>query len=1203
MSPLFPTILRREGLARHAAALACAVVLLVASGVSAQDDSSEGAESDAPVEHAAEQDINVVEEGSGDGIDAESDGSGEAAALPDEAGESTIDDAPVEPTIDPFERQLREVGARSRAARDAARSIADTLRLQAITLAPNAADPRLALLGDPSAGTEIAALLGIQTSELGRLETLAARRTELAQQRLEAEEARDSLRAAADAYRDRTHRAQADLVGWSFWTQPHRTFAYVLMLLSRQAAVQAYTEAYEQQVDVDFLTAAILYLDERSEILAAESADEIGGAEEIAAEIDEDRRRLETESEITEQLAADAELARMRAQQEAADARDARARRIAEQWAIIAPELERLAVDRRSEEARLSESTTRKEEFLRQRADTRARLDDILAAADDDADTTERADQLYDELLQSRRDSRERVLALRADLERISATVRDLRSAYDEAALALERAEANREGLDPDQRQALVELREAQADLADRRVALESLRREIAEGQWRLVRLQIHYYARLSDELIPHLSDSRRRQIYRLNQDNFQEARQNIRDRLIGWSLVAGERTQQVDELTDWLSRSEGIWWVLRALLFLALAFFARRQLLSRRVDWLDRRLGRLQERGIEMRALQRQLKLSELIRDGLPQLTLLLIFVIAWFRVPLDLPEWRLIGRSATKVLLFLLALTLVRTLLIPFAERVRRQPNNEDTSTFGVDLFEIELRTATLMTMTFRVWFLYTLVTSIAVDVVHFLFGDGFTPNLIDRIAFWGQVVVIYSLVWGWRHKIVDNFLKVTGSEHSAFGKFLVTHKNRLYSVVVLIAVAVYDLSLLIYRRARPALEEMSVTQRVSNFIFRKRVERAQAGMSGEAASLDEREGLSDDYCELFDSRFAIDDEVEIDREDETQRVRDAFQQWMLDPGRGSVAICGEAGMGKSTFLDRLGAVFGDELPVVQYRLDKRIVEPDRVRALLSRIIGIDTPPDEEAFIDACDEVPRQVVVVDDCHLLFLRAVGGFNALDKFLRIITRTNHRFFYVLAFEAYGWQYLNRVHDRTHYFRDVVHLAPLSGEQTMHLIERRNNAAGMLANFQNLVVSNNRGGSHYVEVIKTAAGYYRLLAEYSEGNPTVAMHYWLHSVQDAGRDRVDVSLFRRPDDRAIKQLTDNQLFVLTALVQHGRLNAKEISRVTAVDVGICQTELNYLAEVHIIRLLDDETATIAPRFFRQVLTALRNSNLLYLGNRR
>ena len=338
-----------------------------------------------------------------------------------------------------------------------------------------------------------------------------------------------------------------------------------------------------------------------------------------------------------------------------------------------------------------------------------------------------------------------------------------------------------------------------------------------------------------------------------------------------------------------------------------------------------------------------------------------------------------------------------------------------------------------------------------------------------------------------------------------------------------------------------------------------------------------------------------------VLVERPREMKALRAAFDSWLIEKGHGTVAILGDPGSGKTTFalaaaksLESLGH------DVTTSAIRKRLLSKEDVYSWLATNLRLNfgSAPTRSSIVSTLSRGKPRVVVVDRCEKLFLRTVGGFEGVDEFLELSTLTNHRVFWILVFDSFPWDYLHRVRDRRGFFRETVRLRPFDDGQLKALIERRNEAAGIFPDFDRLTGSEDRS-DQYFEVVKTSAGYYRLLAEYSRGNLRVALHFWLRSLVMEDDGKVHVSLFRRPDAKQLRTLGDDLLFALTAIAQHRALSVDELAEILDLERGEVEVTVNLLRETGYIEHARSGRLRIAVRMFFPVLNRLREENFLHL----
>jgi len=210
-----------------------------------------------------------------------------------------------------------------------------------------------------------------------------------------------------------------------------------------------------------------------------------------------------------------------------------------------------------------------------------------------------------------------------------------------------------------------------------------------------------------------------------------------------------------------------------------------------------------------------------------------------------------------------------------------------------------------------------------------------------------------------------------------------------------------------------------------------------------------------------------------------------------------------------------------------------------------------------------------------------------------------VTLTDHHHFWVLAFNKYGWRYIERVQDRKHFFGATYEMPPWSPEQLKELVHRRNKTSRYTVSYTDLVLTRDDQSETYYEVVKTANGYFRLLQDFCEGNASVALDFWCRNLSFDGAETLQVNLFQRPSLNQVSGLTDDHLFALTALVQHAALTPREVADIINAKPGFCQMVLDYFQEAGIARRnIGTGRYHLTALYFRPVIERLTNSNFLW-----
>jgi hypothetical protein len=80
---------------------------------------------------------------------------------------------------------------------------------------------------------------------------------------------------------------------------------------------------------------------------------------------------------------------------------------------------------------------------------------------------------------------------------------------------------------------------------------------------------------------------------------------------------------------------------------------------------------------------------------------------------------------------------------------------------------------------------------------------------------------------------------------------------------------------------------------------------------------------------------------------------------------------------------------------------------------------------------------ERPKSIVVIDNCHFLYQRAIGGFDILEDFLKSVVSTNNLF--ITTWNLYSWNYLDEVFNIGQFFPITLMLPKFTLSELKELI--------------------------------------------------------------------------------------------------------------------------------------------------------------------
>jgi len=335
---------------------------------------------------------------------------------------------------------------------------------------------------------------------------------------------------------------------------------------------------------------------------------------------------------------------------------------------------------------------------------------------------------------------------------------------------------------------------------------------------------------------------------------------------------------------------------------------------------------------------------------------------------------------------------------------------------------------------------------------------------------------------------------------------------------------------------------------SRRAVAFLFRRRLERRSESLGRQAAEV---AALPAEVREAFDDG-PVGAPLAMPHYPGLDPVAKELRAWK-DGGPGlAVALSGERGIGKTAWLDELRKRAGvaEDSPV--RALPRGAWEAPVLCRFLSEVLDLPDSADVESLCAAVEaHGVRRCVVLDQGQNAFLRTVGGSAGFGALVEVAARTEHQVAWVVSFARYGWQYLKRVEQAQGFFDHEVDLKGWSEDKIAQLIRRRMEHAGYRASFEDLLVESMEGTAARHAVIRTSEEFLRLLWDYADGNPRVALRFWLRSLlppEEPGGRVLRVRLFDAPSADALEPLHEESRFLLAAVVVHENLSLPEAEAV-------------------------------------------------------
>ncbi|MBN1781481.1 ATP-binding protein [bacterium] len=287
-------------------------------------------------------------------------------------------------------------------------------------------------------------------------------------------------------------------------------------------------------------------------------------------------------------------------------------------------------------------------------------------------------------------------------------------------------------------------------------------------------------------------------------------------------------------------------------------------------------------------------------------------------------------------------------------------------------------------------------------------------------------------------------------------------------------------------------------------------------------------------------------------IGREEELAGFSDEVSHWK-NSRRGMIAITGERGCGKTSFIQLAGSRAFDNLQVETVQCSSTLRNEDDLMNMLKvplACTGCHTLKQMEDRILTFDA--PMVCVLEDLHFLFLKTIESIQVLRQLLLFFKATESRILWIVTCSSYAWQFLDRAVRIAGFFQAVMQLSDFSSEDIKALVLNRHRLSGITLRFvPDVSVKQIKAYRKLNNAHKRQEWlmdhYFENLQKVSAGNLSAAMLFWLRSIQQKEK-QFEVPATLSIDTDFLYDLSSDDQFVLTAIVQHGQLSIAEFREI-------------------------------------------------------
>ena len=222
----------------------------------------------------------------------------------------------------------------------------------------------------------------------------------------------------------------------------------------------------------------------------------------------------------------------------------------------------------------------------------------------------------------------------------------------------------------------------------------------------------------------------------------------------------------------------------------------------------------------------------------------------------------------------------------------------------------------------------------------------------------------------------------------------------------------------------------------------------------------------------------------------------------------------------------------------------------------------------------------LPYDIILIDNCQFLATRVIGGFDALDTFLRM--QITSKKIFITTWNAYSWQYLSSVMNLDAYFPTIVTLTKMDTPVLKQVIMSRykpgeirfvDEGTAERSMFFSVIHRKERLPFTKTEIsfpwiklnftvmlhglprkkrvqISIEDVIFEKINRIAEGNPGVAILLWERSLKDN-----TLSLRAITETPYSISLDTNESFILSVILSMESLHAKDLSAIAGSEMDI------------------------------------------------
>ncbi|MFP4369366.1 MAG: hypothetical protein ACLFR2_07295 [Candidatus Kapaibacterium sp.] len=333
---------------------------------------------------------------------------------------------------------------------------------------------------------------------------------------------------------------------------------------------------------------------------------------------------------------------------------------------------------------------------------------------------------------------------------------------------------------------------------------------------------------------------------------------------------------------------------------------------------------------------------------------------------------------------------------------------------------------------------------------------------------------------------------------------------------------------------------------------------------------------------------------------RAEELSKISYSYEKWRAGSFAQAVII-GEKGNGTTSIINMFLKKRENTEKVIIIDPEKTISREEELIRHFNLVLGVtcNTMSELAGYLNSGE---KKIIIMENIQNLFLRKVGGFDNLKRLLKLISKTRSRVFWLTSITIFAWKYLEKAINIDGHFQFRIFISKMSDKQINEIILKRHRISGYDLHF--LPSEVDLQSKNYKKIKKDderqdylQKEYFRALNEFTKSNLSLAFIYWLRSAERITENTIFISSLKDLDYSFLKILGHEMLFLLHAILLHGKVSTEDISEIMNISLEKSNYELMILHDGGIIDRQNGQYE-INPLIYRQIVLLLQSKNILY-----